>query len=151
MPSWVFSDVIVTGDSPDAVNEFVKGECDATGRCTFSAPGDMRVALGFDGFVCNEDSAFVYTNVKMGQELKAAVVAKFETRWHPPIAFFERMAARYPFLMFVMRVSHEDDDSYPNGYFKVVPEEPRAVNPPPPSRQASDDSEMATRVESMTV
>ena len=23
----------------------------------------MRVALGFDDFVCNEDSAFVYTNV----------------------------------------------------------------------------------------
>ena len=64
MPSWVWTDVVVTGDSAEAVGEFTKGECDANGKCTFSAPGDMRVALGFDGFVCNEDSAFVFTYVK---------------------------------------------------------------------------------------
>ena len=61
------------------------------------------------------------------------------------------MAARYPFLMFVMRVCHEDDDSYPTGYFKVSPAVPTAVIPPPLSRQASDESEIATRVHNMTV
>ena len=43
---------------------------------------------------------------------------------------FERMASRYPFLMFVARVEHEDDESYPNGYFKVSPAEPPATSAP---------------------
>jgi hypothetical protein len=118
--------------------------------CTFSAPGDLRVALGFDGFVCNDDSAFVATYVNLKQEpWKPAVVAKFETRWQPPLAFFERMASRYPFLMFLMRVEHEDDESYPKGYFIVAPVESPAAQAPPPSRQASYESELATRTEKM--
>lgn len=151
MPSWAWSDVVVMGDSAEAVEEFVKSECDATGQCTFSAPGDLRIALGFDGLVCNEDSAFVRTHVTFKKERKPAAVAKFETRWQPPIAFFERMASRYPFLMFLMRVQHEDDESYPNGYFHVAPVEAAALQAPPPSRQASDDSELATRAENMSM
>ena len=131
MTSWVWTDVVVTGDSPEAVSEFTEAECDANGRCTFSAPGDMRVARGFDGFVCNEDSAFVSTYVNVNKERKLAVVAKFETRWQPPLAFFERMASRYPFLIFLMRVDHEDDESYPNGYFNVSPcVTPNTIAPP---------------------
>ena len=129
MPSWVWSDVVVMGDTAEAVEEFVKSECDATGQCTFSAPGDLRIALGFDGLVCNEDSAFVWTHVNFKKEWKPAAVAKFETRWQPPIAFFERMASRYPFLMFLMRVQHEDDESYPNGYFHVAPVEAPVAAP----------------------
>lgn len=151
MPSWVWTDVVVTGDSAEAVGEFTKSECDANGNCTFSAPGDMRIALGFDGFVCNENSAFVFQHVKVNKELKPAVVAKFETRWHPPLGFFERMASRYPFLMFLMRVEHEDDESYPKGYFIVAPVEAPAVQAPPPSRQQSDDSDIACRTEQMNL
>ena len=134
MPSWLWTDVIVTGDSAEAVEEFVRGECDATGSCTLSAPGDLRVALGFDGFVCNDDSAFMFTYVNLKQERKPAVVAKFETRWQPPLSFFERMASRYPFLMFLMRVEHEDDESYPKGYFIVSPIESPTVQAPQSSR-----------------
>ena len=151
MPSWVWTEVVVTGDSPEAVSEFTEAECDANGMCTFSAPGDMRVALGFDGFVCNEDSAFVSTYVKVMQERKPAVVAKFETRWQPPLAFFELMASRYPSLMFLMRVDHEDDESYPDGYFTVAPIESPTVQAPPPSRQQSDDSDIAGRTEQMSL
>ena len=99
--------------------------------------------------MCNEDSAFVRTHVTFKKERKPAAVARFETRWQPPIAFFERMASRYPFLMFLMRVQHEDDESYPNGYFHVAPVEAPPVQAPPPSRQASDDSELAIRTENM--
>ena len=151
MPSWVWTDVVVTGDSAEAVSAFTTGECDANGMCTFSAPGDMRVALGFDGFVCNEDSAFVFTYVHLKQERKPAVVAKFETRWQPPLGFFERMASRYPFLMFLMRVEHEDDESYPKGYFTVAPVESPTVKAPPPSRQQLDDSDIAGRTEQMSL
>jgi len=116
------SDTARMGCSSSAIRErvnlvsFEDTRDGTTGRCTISAPGDPRVALGFDGFVCNEDSAFVSTYVNLKQEPKPAAVAKFETRWQPPLAFFERMASRYPLLTFVMRVDHEDDESYPNAF-----------------------------------
>ena len=43
------------------------------------------------------------------------------------------MTSRYPFLMFLMRVEHEDDESYPNGYFKVSPMESLTVTSAFPS------------------
>ena len=96
-----------------------------------------------------------YFTVNLKQERKPAIVAKFETRWQPPVAFFERMASRYPFLVFLMRVEHEDDESYPKGYFMVSPVELLVESPtvqaPPPSRQPSDDSEIATRTEQMSL
>ena len=141
----VWTKVLVTGESLKGVEQFVKGECDAAGRCTFSAPGDLRIALGFDGFVCNEDSAFVLTHVVVLKESKPAYVARFETRWNPPLAFFERMASRYPFLTFLMHVDHEDDESYPDTFFKVPPLEYHTTSAPPPSRQTSDESEIATQ------
>ena len=152
MPSWVWTDVVVTGESMEAVEQFVKGECDENGRCTFSTPGDLRLALGFDGFVCNEDSTFQSMHVNLKGERKPAYAARFETRWSPPIAFFERMATRYPFLIFVARVEHEDDESYPNGYFKVSPSvAPDTIAPPSSPVVSAEESDIASRTEKLSI
>ena len=76
----------------------------------------------------------------------------FETRWSPPLAFFERMASRYPFLMFVARVEHEDDESYPNGYFKVSPcVAPKTIAPPSSPVVSAEESDIAERTEKLSI
>ena len=108
--------------------------------------------MGFDGFdVCNEDSMFQLTYVNLKGERKPAYAARFETRWNPPLAFFERMASRYPFLMFVARVEHEDDESYPNGYFKVSPYvTPTTIAPPSSPMLSAEESDIAARTKKLS-
>ena len=134
MPSWLWTDVIVTGESAEAVEEFVRGECDATGSsmhiiCARGPARRSRIR-----WISVQRGLRFQVHVNLKQERKPAVVAKFETRWQPPLSFFERMASRYPFLMFLMRVEHEDDESYPKGYFIVSPIESPTVQAPQSSR-----------------
>lgn len=142
MPSWVSTDVMMRGPM-EALAEFVHRECDPiSGHCLWrkaEAPPqtDWRehsyISLGFDGLVTNEDCDFVPTERRIMGEEVLVLYARFETRWSPPLRFFERMTVDYPLLTVYMRVEHEDEETYPQGWFIVQPTSP----PPPPPPQPS--------------
>ena len=136
MPSWVWTDVVLAGSS-EALTAFAQHECGDTLLCKWKKPEcspgtDLRkhayATLGFDGFVCNVDCAFTFMEQRIMGVNQLVLRARFETRWSPPFEFFTRIANEYPKLVIYMKVEHEDDETYPPGYFKV----PRTYQPPQP-------------------
>lgn len=142
MPSWVWTDVILHG-SLEALAEFVERECNPDDRqCLWrkaEAPPGLEMcehsynSLGFDGFVTNEDCGFSLNARRIMGEEVLVLQAHFETRWNPPLVFFERMTIDHPLLTFYMKVEHEDEDTYPQGWFVVQSTLPLLLPPPPPS------------------
>jgi hypothetical protein len=152
MPSWVWTSVVLRGSLND-MDEFVQNECHPDTKCclwnTPLVPAGTTTRehcntwLGFDGSVTNDhNNQFAFIPVRGSEGIVYMLQAEFETRWDPPLIFFQRMAEKYPKLTIYMKVDHEDDDTYPFGFFQVCPSVPPIIPtipcapqlpPPPPS------------------
>ena len=123
MPSWCWTDVLLACDNAEQLHEFMASECDSNGFLRFEVDSavDRQEALGFDGFVANDNSQLHFSETRkiLGSTIPT-LSAYFETRWTPPYNFFEHIAAKYTNIQVYMRVNTEDDQwPAPNGWFKV--------------------------------
>ena len=118
MPTWCNSWVIIRG-RPDALTGFLREQCDDDGTLLFRLPSGVENTkenhlkfMGFDGFVSN--GGVLHRGIRKILGVDADVLqADFETRWNPPVAYMEYLAAKHTALLFYMRYEREDEAPCP--------------------------------------
>ena len=126
MPSLCHTNVFICGDGKK-LGDFLHNECQGT-TCLFKLPigGSNPIDyLGFDGLIINEDSEFEYSTTRKLLGISVpSLSAHYETKWTPPLPFFQKMANKYPLLSFHIEFTSEDESFTPSfGYFYIKPEE----------------------------